>query len=159
MLLLLLLLLCVVGTKYVIEEYLDAIVQSMNVVLRLKPRTDEEHDDLSIDNKLAFFSETRHAFGRSALMLSGGGAHGFYHAGVIKALVENNLLPNVIAGSSAGSILAGAIGVRNDDEALDFLSGSSVNLDFLKANIAEQDRADYTPSLLPRIEALLPKSF
>uniref|UniRef100_M4B7J6 PNPLA domain-containing protein n=1 Tax=Hyaloperonospora arabidopsidis (strain Emoy2) TaxID=559515 RepID=M4B7J6_HYAAE len=134
------------------------LYSSMNVVLRLKPRTDEEHDDLSIDNKLAFFSETRHAFGRSALMLSGGGAHGFYHAGVIKALVENNLLPNVIAGSSAGSILAGAIGVRNDDEALDFLSGSSVNLDFLKANIAEQDRADYTPSLLPRIEALLPKS-
>ncbi|CAH0485681.1 unnamed protein product [Peronospora farinosa] len=145
-----------VGTKHVIEEYLDTIVQSMNVVLRAKG-ADEDNDELSIDNKLAFFSETRHAYGRSALMLSGGGAHGFYHAGVIKALVENNLLPIVIAGSSAGSILAGAIGVRNDDEVLGFLSGESVNLSFLRPNITEQDRVAYIPSFLPPIQMLFPK--
>uniref|UniRef100_H3GKT2 PNPLA domain-containing protein n=1 Tax=Phytophthora ramorum TaxID=164328 RepID=H3GKT2_PHYRM len=144
-----------VGTKHVIEEYLDTIVQSMNVVLRAKG-TDEEDNELSIDNKLAFFSETRHAFGRSALMLSGGGAHGFYHAGVIKALAENNLLPNVIAGSSAGSILAGAIGVRNDDEVLEFLTGENVNLNFLGPNITEQDRVEYTPSFLSPAQVLLP---
>ncbi|KAG2766125.1 hypothetical protein JG687_00001737 [Phytophthora cactorum] len=146
-----------VGTKHVIEEYLDTIVQSMNVVLRAKGTDEENNDELSIDNKLAFFSETRHAFGRSALMLSGGGAHGFYHAGVIKALVENNLLPNVIAGSSAGSILAGAIAVRNDDEVLEFLSGENVNLNFLGPNITEKDRADYTPSFLSPAQLLLPK--
>ncbi|KAG7388459.1 mitogen-activated protein kinase tyrosine protein phosphatase sdp1 [Phytophthora pseudosyringae] len=146
-----------VGTKRVIDEYLDAIVQSMNVVLRAKGTDEENSDELSIDNKLAFFSETRHAFGRSALMLSGGGAHGFYHAGVIKALVENNLLPSVIAGSSAGSILAGAIGVRHDDEVLEYLAGDSVKLNFLEANISEQDRAHYTPSFLPPAQVLLPK--
>ncbi|OWZ24037.1 Patatin-like phosphoLipase [Phytophthora megakarya] len=146
-----------VGTKRVIEEYLDTIVQSMNVVLRAKGTEEENNDELSIDNKLAFFSETRHAFGRSALMLSGGGAHGFYHAGVIKALVENNLLPNVIAGSSAGSILAGAIGVRHDDEVLDFLSGENVNLNFLGPNITEQDRVDYTPSFLSSAQLLFPR--
>ncbi|KAI9912473.1 hypothetical protein PsorP6_006140 [Peronosclerospora sorghi] len=142
-----------VGTKHVIEEYLDTIVESMDVVLRAKGKDDE----LSIDNKVAFFSETRHAFGRSALMLSGGGAHGFYHAGVIKALVENNLLPTVIAGSSAGSILAGAIGVRYDEEVLTLLSGENVNLNFLGSNITEQDRADYTPSFLHSTQMLLPK--
>ncbi|KAE9049628.1 hypothetical protein PR003_g3091 [Phytophthora rubi] len=146
-----------VGTKDVIDEYLDTIVQAMNVVLRAKGTDEENSDELSIDNKLAFFSETRHAFGRSALMLSGGGAHGFYHAGVIKALVQNNLLPNVIAGSSAGSILAGAIGVRNDDEVLEFLTGETVNLGFLGPNITEQDRADYTPSFLSPAMLLLPK--
>ncbi|CAH0475274.1 unnamed protein product [Peronospora belbahrii] len=146
-----------VGTKHVIEEYLNTIVHSMNVVLRAKGTDKEDNDQLSIDNKLAFFSETRHAYGRSALMLSGGGAHGFYHAGVIKALIENNLLPTVIAGSSAGSILAGAIGVRNDDEVLIFLSGESVNLSFLGPNITEQDRAAYIPSFLPSIKMLLPQ--
>ncbi|KAF4040850.1 Patatin-like phospholipase [Phytophthora infestans] len=146
-----------VGTKHVIEEYLDTIVQSMNVVLRAKGTDEEDNDELSIDNKLAFFSETRHAFGRSALMLSGGGAHGFYHAGVIKALVENNLLPNVVAGSSAGSILAGAIAVRHDDEVLEFLSGENVNLNFLGPNITEQDRVTYTPSFLSPAHLLLPK--
>ncbi|KAG2523691.1 hypothetical protein JM16_005262 [Phytophthora kernoviae] len=138
------------GTKHIIEEYFDNIVQSMNAVLRAKGSDNESNEELSIDNKLAFFSETRHAFGRSALMLSGGGAHGFYHAGVIKALAENNLLPNVIAGSSAGSILAGAIGVRNDDEVLEFLSGETVNLNFLGVNITEQDRIDFAPAFLPK---------
>jgi hypothetical protein len=34
--------------------------------------------------KLAFFNETRHAYGRTALMLSGGAALGFYHIGLIR---------------------------------------------------------------------------
>ncbi|TDH72697.1 uncharacterized protein CCR75_006043 [Bremia lactucae] len=144
-----------VGTKHVIEEYLDTIVQSMNTVLRANEKIEGNSDKLSIDNKLAFFSETRHAYGRSALLLSGGGAHGFYHAGVIKALVENNLMPNVIAGSSAGSILAGALAVRNDEEVLRFLTGANVNMTFLKFNISEQDVADYGPSFLSPTQALL----
>lgn len=146
-----------VGTKHVIENYLDMIVQSMDVVLRAKGTNIENNDELSIDNKLAFFSETRHAFGRSALMLSGGGAHGFYHAGVIKALVENNLLPNVIAGSSAGSIIAGVVAVRTDDEVLEFLTKYNVKLNFLGSNITEQDRTAFAPSFLSPMQVLLPQ--
>ena len=41
---------------------------------------------------------------------------GFYHAGVVKALMENNLMPRVIGGSSAGSILCSMIGTRTDEE-------------------------------------------
>ena len=66
--------------------------------------------------RLSFFNETRHAFGRSALILSGGAALGFYHAGVVKALMENNLMPRVIGGSSAGSILCAMIGTRTEKE-------------------------------------------
>ena len=43
--------------------------------------------------KLEFFSEAKHAYGRTALLLSGGASLGFYHIGVIKALFEQNLLP------------------------------------------------------------------
>lgn len=39
------------------------------------------------------------------LALSGGGAKGFAHAGVIQALEERGLRPDVIAGTSAGSIV------------------------------------------------------
>ena len=42
------------------------------------------------------------------LVLSGGGARGAAHAGILKALEENGIRPNVIAGSSAGAI-AGAL--------------------------------------------------
>lgn len=146
-----------VGTKDIIEEYLDTIVQSMNTVLRATGFDEESKEELSIDNKLAFFSETRHAFGRSALLLSGGGALGFYHSGVIKALAEQNLLPNVIAGSSAGSIVAGTIGVRTEEEIAEFFSDdSNVYLNFLGPSITKKDEEDYSPSLLLPLEKVLP---
>jgi TAG lipase/steryl ester hydrolase/phospholipase A2/LPA acyltransferase len=70
------------------------------------------------DARLAFFNETRHSYGRTALLLSGGAALGFYHVGVVKALMENRLMPRVIGGSSAGSIVCAMIGTRTDDECL-----------------------------------------
>lgn len=42
------------------------------------------------------------------LALSGGGARGFAHLGVMKVLVENNIPIDMIAGTSAGSIMGGA---------------------------------------------------
>ena len=64
------------------------------------------------DARLAFFNETRHSYGRSALLLSGGAALGFYHVGVVKALIENRLMPRVLGGSSAGSIVCAMVGTR-----------------------------------------------
>ena len=42
-------------------------------------------------------------------MLSGGASMAVYHIGVIKALYEQDLLPWIISGSSAGSIMAALI--------------------------------------------------
>lgn len=42
------------------------------------------------------------------LALSGGGARGFAHIGVLKVLVEHNIPIDMIAGTSAGSIIGGA---------------------------------------------------
>ena len=42
------------------------------------------------------------------LALSGGGARGFAHVGVLKALVENDIRIDMIAGCSAGSFVGGA---------------------------------------------------
>lgn len=67
-------------------------------------------------NRLDFFVETRHSFGRSALLLSGGARMGLYHVGVVKTLLEHRLLPRVISGSSAGSIIAAVLACKNDDE-------------------------------------------
>ena len=50
------------------------------------------------------------------LALSGGGARGFAHVGVLKALVENDIPIDLIAGTSAGSFVGGA-----------FAAGMSVN--------------------------------
>jgi NTE family protein len=42
-----------------------------------------------------------------ALVLSGGGARGMAHIGVLKVLEKNNIVPNIIIGTSAGSLVGG----------------------------------------------------
>jgi TAG lipase/steryl ester hydrolase/phospholipase A2/LPA acyltransferase len=56
-----------------IREYID------EVRLHLETLTNYEGPDLSLEDKLNFLRETRHAFGRTALVLSGGGALGAFH--------------------------------------------------------------------------------
>ncbi len=41
------------------------------------------------------------------LVLSGGGAKGFAHVGVIKVLEENGIIPDIIVGTSMGSVIGG----------------------------------------------------
>ncbi len=55
--------------------------------------------------------------GKVGLALSGGGARGFAHVGVLKALVENDIPIDMIAGTSAGSFVGGAFaaGLSVDD--------------------------------------------
>lgn len=47
-------------------------------------------------------TETRY---KTGIVLSGGGARGFAHLGVLKALNENGIYPQIISGVSAGSIV------------------------------------------------------
>src|SRR3989338_8040485 len=67
----------------------------------------------SVD-KFNFFRDTSHSFGRTALLLSGGASLGMYHFGVVKALWERKLLPRIISGASAGSIVACLVGAMKD---------------------------------------------
>jgi len=50
------------------------------------------------------------------LCLSGGAMMGLYHFGVVKALLEANLLPHIISGTSAGSVVGAIVCTRTDDE-------------------------------------------
>ena len=67
--------------------------------------------------------------GNTALLLSGGGALGTHHIGVLNALNDAGLLPRIISGSSSGSIMAAMICTRSDDEleALNSLEGLNMN--------------------------------
>jgi len=67
--------------------------------------------------------ETRYKIG---LALSGGGAKGFAHAGVLQALEEKGIKPDVIAGTSAGSIV-GALYADgwSPGEIVDFFNSAS----------------------------------
>ena len=62
-------------------------------------------------------------------MLSGGGVLGFYHLGVVKTLLEQGLLPRVISGSSAGSIVAGVMGTHTNEELEHFIEPANVHFE------------------------------
>ena len=58
--------------------------------------------DADARETLRLVSEAHRSLGRTALCLSGGGALAMYHFGVIKVLLEEGLLPQVISGRPAG---------------------------------------------------------
>jgi len=58
------------------------------------------------EQMIDFFRRARTAYGRTALCLSGGSTMGSYHFGHIRGLLEAGVLPNIISGTSAGSVVA-----------------------------------------------------
>ena len=59
------------------------------------------------------------------LALSGGGARGFAHIGVLKVLVENNIPIDMIAGTSAGSIIGGAFAAGMAVDEIDTMAANA----------------------------------
>ena len=98
------------GTKRLIEDYLDEIAATLHWVC------DTPIPGYPDEAKLTLARAAFRVFGRSALILSGGGALGLFHLGVVKSLWEEDLLPDVISGASMGAIIAGGTCVRSDRE-------------------------------------------
>ena len=61
---------------------------------------------------------------RIGLALGGGAARGFAHIGVIQALEENGIKPDLIVGTSAGSLVAALYASGRDGVALEALADS-----------------------------------
>jgi len=60
------------------------------------------------------------------IALAGGGARGIAHIGVLKALEENDIFPDCISGTSAGSIVGALYAAgKTPDEILDFVVANS----------------------------------
>lgn len=66
---------------------------------------------------------------RLGLVLSGGGARGFAHIGVVQAMYEAGLRPDIISGTSAGSIVGAMIAAgHTPEECLNFFLGKKILL-------------------------------
>jgi TAG lipase/steryl ester hydrolase/phospholipase A2/LPA acyltransferase len=98
------------GTKYLITQYLDEVTAALDLLCDSNVKT------LPPSRKRRFFNRAARSFGRSAILLSGGASYGLFHIGVIEELLEQQLMPDVITGSSAGSIVAGFVATHTDDE-------------------------------------------
>ncbi|MCK5770567.1 DUF3336 domain-containing protein [Algiphilus sp.] len=111
------------GTKHLIEQYVNEVARCIDYI------SAGDFPDFPPAEKVLFFKRTGSVFGRSALMLSGGASLGMFHLGVVKALFENGLLPRVLSGSSAGSIIASMVCVRTDEQLPDIFARDGIHLD------------------------------
>lgn len=96
------------GTKRVIESHVKEVAASIDYV-----RT---ASDVTTEEKRAFFRSLNRNYGSSALCLSGGASFGYYHFGVVRALLDADLLPRVVTGTSAGGLIAALICTHSDAE-------------------------------------------
>ena len=103
-----------------IEEYIDEVNGQLNIIC--------ESPDLETSVKYEFFTNTQKAFGRTALLLSGGAIFGLIHMGVIRCLHEAKLLPRIISGASVGSIIAAVVCTHTEEEVLKMLEPKNLNL-------------------------------
>ncbi len=104
------------GSKYVVEEYLQAVEQALQALAQMPASA------LGAAHKDELLEQAAFNLGRPALLLSGGASMGFVHLGVAKALYEQRLLPDVISGSSLGSLVAAGLGSRTPQELAELLA-------------------------------------
>ena len=103
------------GTKRLVEDYIEEITHTLEYL------ADEDSGDISHDEKLDFFQRANHCFGHTAFMMSGSGSLLYFHVGVVRSLLEAGLLPDVMSGSSGGSIVGSIVCSHTDEELQDIL--------------------------------------
>ncbi|KAG8533442.1 uncharacterized protein KY384_002225 [Bacidia gigantensis] len=115
------------GTKLLIEEYITQVALAIKYVTAL-PAASNYESGWTSQAKLDLLHDTRQAFGRSTLVLQGGGMFAYCHLGVVRALHLRGLLPRIITGTGTGALVAALVGIHPEDELLDFLNGKGIDI-------------------------------
>ncbi|KAF2109271.1 acyl transferase/acyl hydrolase/lysophospholipase [Lophiotrema nucula] len=109
-----------IGTKSLIERYIDSVQRTLEALLEVSGAQGDKCP-IKAGRLTESLLQTRQSFGRSALLLSGGGTFGMNHIGVVKSLWQARLLPRIISGASAGSIVCAVLCTKTDNEIPDVL--------------------------------------
>ncbi|KIX07251.1 uncharacterized protein Z518_01904 [Rhinocladiella mackenziei CBS 650.93] len=80
--------------------------------------------------------DMRTALGRTSLVLQGGAMISMCHLGVVKALHLQRLLPQIVTGTGSGALIAALVCATSDENLLDILGGTNINLEaFVRAQM------------------------
>ena len=108
------------GTKNLVEEYYQEVVKCLELINQDNNNgddNDDDNDNEKIDvEKWKFFKIVLKNYGKSALCLSGGACFAYTHFGIAKALLDQNLLPQIISGTSGGGLIAALLCTRTNEE-------------------------------------------
>ncbi|KAJ9630763.1 hypothetical protein H2203_001287 [Taxawa tesnikishii (nom. ined.)] len=96
------------GTKTLVQEYVDEVSASLQLLLN--------SNQFTLEDKRTLSKHLSTNFGRTALCLSGGATFAYYHFGIAKALLDADLLPPIITGTSGGALVAALLCTRTNEE-------------------------------------------
>ncbi|KAI1213459.1 patatin-like phospholipase domain-containing protein [Annulohypoxylon truncatum] len=96
------------GTKNLVQNFIDEVEKCTRFLAQT--------NQISFEEKRALFKRMHANYGRTALCLSGGAVFAYYHLGVVKALLEMDLVPDVITGTSGGALVASLVATRTNEE-------------------------------------------
>ncbi|KAI9216341.1 acyl transferase/acyl hydrolase/lysophospholipase [Blastocladiella britannica] len=126
---------CYLGTKDLVNEFVDetvAAIESLAAAL-VDPMAGKRSGGSELgsawksqEDKIKFFKEATGLYGKTALCLSGGATFAYAHLGVVRTLFEAGMLPKIITGTSAGSLIAAIICTRTDPELKDLLHPKTI---------------------------------
>ncbi|WP_422419637.1 DUF3336 domain-containing protein [Pseudomonas sp. GZD-222] len=122
------------GTKHLIHQYIEEVCRSLHAI------DDVDEQVISLEERRDFFLRASQCFGRSALMLSGAAMLGYFHVGALKALFKEGLLPKIISGSSAGSLIAAIVCSHSDDELLERLQPERLTVTYANTDGKRRSR-------------------
>lgn len=130
-------------TKESVEWYIDESVEAIRYVGESPTAPTSIGGRLTDQLKLEALYAARGTFGRSALLLQGGSIFGLCHLGVVKALNEHNLLPNVIVGTATGALMAALVGIHTREELPAFLNSNNIDLSaFTEATMRAKEKTE-----------------
>lgn len=111
------------GSRTMIRNYMNAVECGLDYIAE---QSSNIHENLKLVRKM------KQNMGRTALMLSGGGAQAMYHLGVIRALIESKQYQDisVISGTSGGSISAAMCAIKTAEELISEVCVNTVSTDF-----------------------------
>lgn len=108
-----------IGTKKIIEDYIEEVCKALNFI------ASSECLNITLAEKIKFFKNCAQVYGQPAMMFSGGATLGLFHTGVCKVLFEQDLMPKVLSGSSAGAMMTAMLGISNPEDLTQILTGQS----------------------------------
>ncbi|CAN3377245.1 hypothetical protein DIURU_003504 [Diutina rugosa] len=101
------------GTKNLVDEYVQEVTLCIDIITY--------SEDVSLHDKRKFFKIISKNYGKAALVLSGGACFAYTHFGIVKALLEQDLLPDIISGTSGGGLIAALACTYKNDELKELL--------------------------------------
>lgn len=103
---------CYYGTKDIVDQFNSEVVAGLDRMAS---------SSLPLETRRVLFRSFSRNYGKSALALSGGACFAYRHFGVVKTLLEHDLLPNIVSGTSGGGLVAALVCTRTNDELRELL--------------------------------------